>query len=239
MRIYSIEPHDDVQLLDMDVGQQATVMRALGRGAAYEWSWRPLPVWRLKKPRKRRLEELCDLTTVAADSGVPAMSARAKRVLEPILGRDAEWLPLAFDEREYWLLNSLRVLDALDVPKASVTYFPDGRVSGIEAFAFKLSVIADEWLFKVSLFPYRVLVTDRFRSLVEREGLTGFHFQPIWDSDHKPFRAWPGREDIRSRPDVFGPDGFVTNYKEFWPPEWKEQARQTKRKAQQTSEGRS
>lgn len=239
MRIYSIGPHDNVQRLDMNVDQRVAIMRTLGRGAAHEGSWHPLPVWRLKKPRKRQTEELCDLTAVGAAEGVPVMSAHAKKILEPILGKGAEWLPLAFDEREYWLLNSLRVLDALDLSQASIRHLPHGPVWSIEKYAFRPSVVADEWLFKVSTATNPVLVTDRFRSLVESEGLTGFFFQPVWDSEHRPFRPTANREDILTRPEIYGPEGFVTNLEEYWPPEWKEQARQIKRKAQPTSKGRS
>jgi hypothetical protein len=231
MRIYSIGPHDDVQRLDMDVEQQVEVMHSLGQGRPFEGTWRPIRVGRLKKPRKRRSEVLCDLTAVAAKLNVPVLSAGAKQVFEPILGRQAQWLPLAFDEGEYWLLNSLHVLDALDLAQSEIRHFAHGPVWNVETYAFRISAVADEWLFKVANAPYDVLVTDRFRDLVQHRGLTGFYFQPVWDSEHKPFRIFAGREYIRTRPEVFGPEGFVTNYAEFWPPEWKEQARHLKRGA--------
>ena len=60
------------------------------------------------------------------------MSARAKQIFEPLLGENAQWLPLAFDECEYWLLNSLRVLDALDLSQASVRHFTHGTGFTVE-----------------------------------------------------------------------------------------------------------
>ena len=231
MRVFNISPHDDVQRFDMDVDLQVGVLRNLGRGQAHEGPWTPIPVQRLKKPRKRREESLCDLSAVAANVSVPVMSARARQVLEPILGADAQWLRLVFDEGEYWLLNLLRVVDAVDPTMAAVRRFPDGRVADIEEYAFVAEVVAREWLFKVSTATFDVLATDRLRELVLDHALTGFHFQPVWDSGHKPFRVFPGRDHIRSRPEVFGPDGFVANYSEFWPAEWKELARQRKREA--------
>lgn len=235
MRIYSVGLHDNVQMLDMDVDQQVTTLRALGRGKAFEGAWQPLPVWRLKKPRKHRIEELCDLTAVCSSVNIPVLSARAKQVIGPVLGRDTQWLALAFGVCEYWLLNSLRVLDAVDLIRSSVGYFPDGRVSDIEKYAFRESVVADEWLFKVTTAPYDVLVTERFRSLVISEQLTGFYFQPVWDSEHKPFGALAGRKEIATRPEVFGPDGFVPDREEFWPAEWKEQAKRIKREARESA----
>ena len=229
MRIYDLSPIDDALLFSADVQHQLTVLRPLGRGQSYEGHWVPLPVWPLKKPRKRRTEPLCDLSSVAAMSSLPVLSARARQCFEPILEPYAQWLPLAFDDEPRWLLNSLRVIEALDEPRSQITRFDDGRVSGIETYAFVESQVADEWLFKVATFPYLVLVTDRFRDLVMRSGLTGFHFQPVWDSEHRPFRPTPGKAEMLTRPEIYGPDGFVPNMREYWPAEWKEQARQMKR----------
>jgi hypothetical protein len=234
MRIYSMGIHDDVQMLDTHVDQQVTTLRAVGRGKQAEGIWQPLPVWRLKKPRKRKLEDLCDVTAVCASVDKPVMSSRAKRLLEPVLGTDAQWLALSFEECEYWILNSLRVLDAVDLSGSAVGYFPDGRVSDVEKYALRESVVADEWLFKASVAPYDVLVTERFRSLVTREKLTGIYFQPVWDSAHKPFSAFAGRKEIATRPEVFGPKGFVPDREEFWPVEWKEEAEELKRQAKES-----
>jgi hypothetical protein len=235
MRIYSIEPHDDVQLLDTDVENRVSMLRSLGRGSPLEVAWRPLPVWRLQKPRKRRAEELCDLTAIGAAVDVPVMSFRAKQVLEPLIGKAAQWLPIAFDERDYWLLNTVRTLDVMDMKQSEVTKFPDGRVSGVEIYAFQEASVRDEWLFKVLTHPYRVLVTDRFRTAVVDNGLSGFHFQPVWDSEHRPFRPAATGEQMLERPEIYGPEGFVPNLEEYWPPEWKEHARQLKRLAKESA----
>jgi hypothetical protein len=231
MRIYSIGPLDDTQRLDMNVEQQINILRRLGQGIAFKGVWEPIPVWNLKKPRKRRLENLCDLSVVAAKLSIPVLSRHAKSVFEPLLGESAQWLPLNFDAGEYWLLNSLRLLDALDVSNSVIRSFPDGSTWEVEQYAFEPSVVADELLFKVSTAPYDVLVTDRFRALVIENGLTGFYFQPVWDSEHKPFRPLASGDEMLKRPEIYGPEGFVPNLEEYWPPEWKEQARQVKLRA--------
>ncbi len=230
MRIYYIIPHDSVQRLDMDVDQRTNVIRTLGRGTRWQGDWRAPAVWRLQKPRKRKPEMLCDWTVVGASVGVPALSTRAKRILEPVLGSHAQWLPLVFDEAEYWLLNLLHVIDALDAGKSEIRTLPNGSVMNIETYAFKPDAVADEWLFKVTQHPHHVLATDRFRALIEAEALTGMFFQPMWDSEHAPFRPTPGRAEMLTRPEIYGPEGFVTNVKEHWPPGWKEQERRMKLK---------
>lgn len=231
MRICSLEIRDDVQQLNADVNWQLEVLRTLGRGARCAQPWNPVPVSRLHKPRKRRVEELCDVTAIAAHVDVPVFSERARNVLQPILGATAEWLPLAFDEAQYWLLNLLQVIDVLDVSKAHVRTLPNGRVLDIDTYAFKEELVSDQWLFKVVQHPFSVFATDRFRELVKVENLTGFFFQPVWDSDHAPFKPIPGRAEILTRPEIYGPEGFVPNVQELWPDEWKQRAREMKKRS--------
>jgi hypothetical protein len=238
MRIYSLGPLDDARRLDMNVDQQLKVLSTLGRGIPFPDDWVPLDVWSLKKPRKRRLENLCDLSVVAAKLSIPVMSGRAKSVFEPLLGVSAQWLPLEFETGDYWLLNSLRVLDALDIADSVIRYFSNGSLWEVERYALKPPIVADELLFKVSTAPYDVLVTDRFRTAVVDNGLTGFHFQPVWDSEHRPFRPVVSGDEMFERPEIYGPEGFVPNLQEYWPPEWKEQARQLKRLAKESAASR-
>lgn len=225
MRVYSLETHDDVQLLDADVAWQATVLRTLGRGVRHQGVWRPVRVTRLRKPRKRRTEALCDFTAIGSSVDVPALSARAKGVVAPLLGEGAEWLPLSFDETDYWLLNILTLVDALDLDKSVIRTLPNGKVLNIDTYAFRWEAIEREWLFKVPQHPYRVLCSERFRSVAASEQLTGLFFQPLWDSGHEPFRPAPSPAEMIARPEIYGPEGFVDNMREYWPPEWKERAR--------------
>lgn len=229
MRIYSVGPKDSVQRLDTDVDLRLAIMRAMAIAAPWPGDWQPARVWRLQKPRKRSVEPLGDWTSVGAAEGMPALSARAKDLLQPLLGATVQWLPLAFDEGDYWLLNCLRQPDVLDVSASTVTYRPDGTVAGIHKFAFKPGVVADEWLFKLPGAPNFVFVTDRFRELVERERLPGLFFQPVWDDAHAPFTPIPDRAEVLTRPEIYGPEGFVPNVTELWPPEWKQKAREMKR----------
>jgi hypothetical protein len=226
MRVFCIGPRDDVQRLDMDVELQVSMLRRLGLGVAYAGDWPPIAVRRLRKPRKHLPENLCDFTAVAAAVDAPVLSSRAKQVVEPLLGDRAQWLPLAFDEQEYWLLNLLNIVDALDEERSVITRLPTNpNAITIDAYALRPEAVAQEWMFKIRKAPYDVLVTERFRSLVEDNGLTGLYFQPVWDSGHAPFLAAPNREYIRTRPEIYGPEGFVTNYAEFWPAEWHEAAK--------------
>lgn len=239
MRIYSVGPRDGVQRLDMDIDWRVAILRTMGHGATWTDHWQPPKTWRLEKPRKRGPEELCDWTAIGAAEGIPALSGVAKALVEQVLGGKAQWLPLAFDEREYFLLNCLHLPDVLDTSASSMTLRRDGSVSAIDQYAFKPSAVAGEMLFKVSGAPNSIFVTDRFRSLAEGQGLTGLFYQPVWDSEHAPFKPIPDRREITKRPEIYGPEGFVLNVQELWPSEWKDRARQMKRDTAKAVKGTS
>lgn len=232
MRIYSVSPKDEVQRLETAVDLGVKILRHLGLAQPWVRDWQSPKTWRMQKPHQRKLAVLSDWTAVGPTLGMPALSAKAKALVEPMLGSMAQWLPLSFDEREYWLLNCMNVPDVLDMQASSITYRADGSIWNIDAFAFKPIAVAEELLFKVLGAPNSMFATNRFRELAEQSGLTGIFYQPVWDSDHAPFKPIPGRGgEILTRPEVYGPEGFVPNVQELWPPEWKERAREMKRNA--------
>ena len=181
---------------------------------------RPVPLW----PRHSK-KTFCDFSSVQIGGPRPLLSSRAREVLEPLMDATARWHALNLEEGEYWLCQQTRVLDIL-VPEQSVVAFRfDDTPDDIKTYVFRPEDLGHEWLFKVQPWPYHVLATDAFREAVQANRLTGFHFQPVWDSAHLPFEWRPSRSYVATRPEIFGPDGFVPNYIEFGPPEWQEQVR--------------
>jgi hypothetical protein len=228
MRVYWLTPRDNVQLLEPIATEAYEIFRTLGNGNAYQGKWSPPKVKRLIKPRRRKMEPLCDLTSIAAISSVPVLSNPAKDLLDQYVGENGQWLALDFLEENYWIFNITKLSNALDPKHALIRFFPHGPVRDIETFSFRSNLIANELLFKIKEVPYYVLATDAFRELVIKYKFSGFYFQPVWDSEHEPFRLTTNPEYIKTRPDVFGPSGFVTNYSEYWPEEWKVEANQLK-----------
>jgi hypothetical protein len=119
----------------------------------------------------------------------PVLSDRAKQVFESHLKGLGRWVELISDEATYWLFVITNVVDALDVPKSKIAYFPStpGKVMGIDSFAFKPEVVENQLLFTLPYQPRRDrLVTDRFVDIVREHRLTAFQFELLWSSDKGP-----------------------------------------------------
>jgi hypothetical protein len=181
--VYSISVYDNVQRLDMSLEDQKRLMRGrVGSGKRVDGEWTPPKCGRFIKPRSRKPEKLHDITFVLANVDVPVFSRKAKVVFEPLLGDQAQWLAVDFEECEYWMLNVLRLVE-IDEVKSEIRRLPSGGVSQIRHYEFREKDVADEWLFKTRIHTGWVHCTDRVRGLVEKEGLTGFWFTPLWDSE--------------------------------------------------------
>jgi hypothetical protein len=129
-----------------------------------------------------------DFSNLSHDS-YPVLSSRAKQVFEPHLKDLGRWVELISDEATYWLFVITNVVDALDVPKSKIAYFPStpGKVMGIDSYAFKPEAVQDQFLFTLPYQPRRDrLVTDRFVDVVRQHRLTAFQFELLWSSDKGP-----------------------------------------------------
>jgi hypothetical protein len=181
--VYSISVYDNVQRLDMSLEDQKRLMRGrVGSGKRVDGEWTPPKCGRFIKPRSRKPEKLHDITFVLAKANIPLLSRKAKQLFEPLLGDQAQWLAVDFQECEYWMLNVLRLVD-IDEEKSDIHHYPSGGMPLIRHYVFREKDISNEWLFKTNVHTYSVHCTDRVRELVEKEGLTGFWFRPLWDSD--------------------------------------------------------
>jgi hypothetical protein len=152
-------------------------------------SWRPLKAIRMYSESENLAKPLGDRAAIDALSDPMVLSRRALDVLLPHIGSLGQVLPLAFDEAEYFLFNITNVIDALDIAASDVVYFKDGGFYRVKRYAFKPDVVRDQWLFKIPQHATGfAFVTDRFVEVVQRAGLTGFGFEPLW-SDEAPSDA--------------------------------------------------
>jgi hypothetical protein len=160
-----------------------------GRPTAIE-QWVPWKIQRAYTTPGNLDKPLGDRAGIDFDLDPMVLSRRALDVLLPHIGSLGQVLPLAFDECEYNLFNITNVVDALDEPACDVWRFPSsGRIGDIERYVFRPEVIRDQWLFKIPQKPTGfAFVTDRFIEVVQRAGLTGFGFEPLW-SDEAPSDA--------------------------------------------------
>ena len=164
-----------------------------------------------------------DLTQVLANPACMVFSERAMEETQREGFVTEEWLPVVASDRAMWLLHLLRVVDALDDKKTTVRKFKkSGRTGAIKQHAFKPNMVPSTTLFTAKNdVRHQVFCTDNFKQFVQERQWKGFSFFPVWDDKHEPFSRFPSRDEIRSRPEIFGPDGFVGGYEGAWPEEWK------------------
>ncbi|MGN4614554.1 imm11 family protein [Bacillus cereus group sp. MYBK71-2] len=123
------------------------------------------------------------------ETGSIMISEQAKKLLEPLIGADVEFLPLVHNKTNevYYVVHVLNVLDAIDSNKAIFKKLITGLVIGCEKFAFIPNIVHNEMIFKVyinqRIHPTSVFVSDELRNTILESDLKGFEFIEVWDSE--------------------------------------------------------
>lgn len=116
---------------------------------------------------------------------IPVVDYKAMKALDTLLTDNAELLPLACNDGEFFAVNITSVADVLDYDKSDYTKFSYGnRIMNITNYAFHEDKVKNIDLFKLVDEPLkRAFVSERFKQRVEEQGLTGFKFELVWDSE--------------------------------------------------------
>ena len=129
----------------------------------------------------------CLIMNTGADGVV--LSNYAFEVLTPLLATAAQLLPVRVMGHPYWWLNCIALTDCLDLQSIDVDWCEvSGNwgsskwISGTRRLEFQLTQLEKApTLFRVPEFPQGMLFAkEEFRSVVKKNGLTGFVFQPVW-----------------------------------------------------------
>lgn len=149
-------------------------------GRSHLKQWKPLPVKRMEPEKKLDLSDAPGFT-------IPVFSRHALECLKPLIERNIEILPLDFKEKEYFGINILTVLDAINYEKSIYKTFRDGvRIMAFKKYVFSADIIKDVSLFKITDERTRyAFVSDEFKNIVETNKLSGFKFKLVWDSEHE------------------------------------------------------
>ena len=142
-------------------------------------SWKPLAVKRMGSPGKLELSDSPGFT-------IPVFSEKAMKVLRPLISDSIEELELLFKEKEYVGVNVITVLDVIDYEKSVYKMFSDGnRIMYFEKYVFsETEELKKHHIFKIKDESVnKPFVSDEFKKVVEENGLTGFRFQLVWDSE--------------------------------------------------------
>jgi len=141
--------------------------------------WEAIKVERAGRKRK------CDVYRFV--SGHLVVSERAVQILQPLMSDKVQILPIDYEgTKTLYVLNVINVVDCLDYEKSKIRRMRDGTVSEIDEFAFDYSKVSQHDIFKIPEKIWStVFVSDKFKATVEENGLIGFKFTEVWDSDEK------------------------------------------------------
>lgn len=147
-------------------------------GRRHSDNWKPIQVMRMEPEKKLELSD-------APGFIIPVFSKKALECLHPLIKNEVEVLPLNFEEREYFGINVIRVLDAIDYEKSIYKTFRDGkRIMAFKKYFFIPDKIKNVSIFKIKDEKTRyAFVSDEFKTIVEINKLTGFKFKLVWDSE--------------------------------------------------------
>ena len=141
--------------------------------------WKPLSVKRMEPEKGLELSDAPGFT-------IPVFSKEALLVLQPFIHDSVEVLELKFEEREYYGINVISVLDIVDYEKAKYIKFQSSdRIMLFTKYAFRMcDEIKQHHIFKIIDEPRRgAFVSEEFKEMVEKNRLTGFKFELVWDSE--------------------------------------------------------
>ena len=172
-RFTSNEAYEQLESIrDMSIDELHTFD---GRSKIEDWT--PLAV----KPMDRKLP-FGDVTSLWH---MEVVSPKVIEVVKDLTEGQAEYLPLLCVNHEYYLVNVVNLVGAIDYSKAKVEYFPNSnRVMMIEKFAFLEEKLKGNHIFKlVECRRVTIYVSDEFRQRVIDSGITGARFDLIWDSE--------------------------------------------------------
>ena len=142
-------------------------------GTKLSSKWIPLPVKFLYKSRKKG-----DCPSLQI---VPFFSSKAVKVLSEIMGENVEYLPVTGEASKFTIVNVIKMIDALDMEKSDLIYFPDGKIMSKRKIVLRSEKIScTDNIFKLIEFPRTsVIVSDNFKDAVEKACLKGFTFEKV------------------------------------------------------------
>lgn len=152
--------------------------------------WKEVELCELAKPELELVEVPSSPPgDISSFNLMPALliNDRARNVLVDLLQpQDVELLPLLVGGKRHWLLNVLRVIDALDEPNCKVVRFSDGVIMKVDEYAFLPSRVGVFPIFKVpQTSRVETYVTDKFVGRIVAAELNGLELILLWSTDNR------------------------------------------------------
>lgn len=145
-------------------------------GERLGFRWHPLTV---------RIEEhnalpLPDFPYLGAK--VLAASDRAAEILRLTLQDTVEFLELIHEEKQFYAINVLTVLNCLDKARSEFERFQYGGIKRIKRHQFRAACVEGHRIFKIpETNCAAIYVNDEVKQLIEDAQLTGLEFYKVWE----------------------------------------------------------
>lgn len=135
------------------------------------------------QPRKKRPTIQGDFPPIY--SGLMAISEKALDVYKDAFNQNTKYLPIDCNDNTKYYLLDIPLIDCLDYETSVIDYLKSEptKILGIDGFAFKLEMVADEIIFRIPESKARIFVTDQFIDKAKAAGLKGIRFNKVWDSE--------------------------------------------------------
>jgi len=134
--------------------------------------WTPVAVRTFKVKKEGEFPHLA--------SHVPVFSEQAWQILQSLVKGSVEALPLKHPTKPYYAINVLDLVDCLDYSRSQIVRFPSGGIMEIDRYSFKESCVEGKHIFKIAEAPLKqVLVSEKFKELVEKNRLEGLVFSKV------------------------------------------------------------
>lgn len=121
-------------------------------------------------------DELTDHADTDGDflkfAGSIVITERAYQTLKVHSADRAEFLPVLIGNETRYILNVINVLDLMDKSRSKFKMYSDGNYGQCE-HAYLNKPSDKESIFKVKGFMPRIFISERLKSTIESEGLTG------------------------------------------------------------------
>lgn len=134
-------------------------------------------------PREKKTGDFPYLTP-----GLPVFSERAMEAYKDLLAGKVKFLPIVPAKAggiRYFIVQVINLIDCLDYEKSVIDYYPHdpSRMAGVDLFAFKPEMVADQIIFKIPEASTWTFVTEKFIACGKAAGLKGLSFSAVWDSE--------------------------------------------------------
>jgi hypothetical protein len=178
VRIFEPWPEEESEIIHPVRPEDYETIAVLINGERRAASWRPIPIKVIREDQGRTLT-YADSPYLGSDALI--FRPRAIEVMEPLLSKNGELLPLMCEGTELFVFNPVRLEDALDEAESDVERFSGGRIMMINRHVFRPDVIAGIDAFKIpNLRVSQTYVSETFVTRWNNGGLSGLDFKQVW-----------------------------------------------------------